>query len=85
MPNIKNSQQNRPNADFPIWSIFYHIPHTHNNIELYLIPNLTIQKKKTYPPYPTATFTLPSSKKTAIFTPTTCKLYNITQANFAKM
>ena len=46
MPNIKNSQQNRPNADFPIWSIFYHIPHTHNNIELYLIPNLTIQKKK---------------------------------------
>ena len=23
MPNIKNSQQNRPNADFPIWSILF--------------------------------------------------------------
>ena len=46
MPNIKNSQQNRPNADFPIWSIFYHIPHTRITISSYISYQISPYKKK---------------------------------------
>ena len=86
MPNIKNSQQNRPNTDFSnLVDFIYFIRHTNITILSYTSYPISSYKKRIYPPYPTATFTIPSSKKTAIFTLSTCKLYNITQANFAKM
>ena len=52
MPNIKNTQQNRPNADFPIWSIFYHIPHTRITISSYISYPISSYKKEYIYPTP---------------------------------
>lgn len=51
IPNIKNSQQNRPNADFPIWSILLFYT-THITISSYISYPISSYKKRIYPPSP---------------------------------
>ena len=76
MPNIKNSNK-IDQMRIPQFGRFcYFVRHT--NITILNYTSYPISSyKKTYPPYPTATFTLPSSKKTATSTPPSCKVYKV--------
>ena len=86
MPNIKNSQQNRPNTDFSnLVDFIYFIRHTNITILSYTSYPISSYKKRIYPPYPTATFTIPSSKKTATSTPPSCKVYKVFFFSYCKI
>ena len=76
MPNIKNSNKIDQMRISQFGRFCYFVRHT--NITILNYTSYPISSyKKTYPPYPTATFTLPSSKKTATSTPPSCKVYKV--------